>query len=266
MAVNRSMGAQSREDSYFHSAVRRDRSLFQDQQKDDSVLGFNLKLDSISKISNLNERVIEDSLFQLSGYRDVDNDLYWLTLARINELALLCAGNYANNCEFRLAGDLLLNPRLVLIYIRGSLHPVSKIRHMGITEQFRHVADSLLGVVQWLKRETLQEIKEEALLPHFYGLMENSGRMEKRYLDSVMERKTRIASLIGFLASSGFRDGTDFHRWVNRADPADRHLVESMLCRFDHGIFFEMGEDVRLLAEDPTHRSRFLSPRDGNPA
>lgn len=225
----------------------------------DSALLFNLELDSISKTSNLNERLIEDLLGRLNGHPEIVGDLYWLTLARINELALLCAGSYADNCEFRLAGDLSLNPRLVLIHVRGTSQPVEKIRHMALTEQFQHVADSHLGVIQWLKKETLQEIKKEALLPHLSKILESFGRIKRAYLDSVMARRTRIAALTGFLASSGFKDGADLHQWMKEADRGDRRLVESMLCRFDHGIFFEMGKDIRLLSEDPFHRSRFLS-------
>jgi hypothetical protein len=226
---------------------------------DESILLFNLKLDCISRTSRLNESIIENLLAQLNRHRDGDTDVYWLTVARINELALLCAGTYADNCEFRLVGDLLLNPRRVLIHVRGSLRPVTKIRHRGLTEQFRHVADSPLEVIEWLKRETLQEIKEEALLPSLYGLLSSSGRMEKRYLDSVTERKTRIAALSGFLASSGFEDGADIHRWMKNAGPADRRMVDSMLCRFDCGIFFEMGEDIRRMAGSYSEGSRFLS-------
>jgi hypothetical protein len=222
------------------------------------LLLFNQGLDSLSNISDLNEGVIEDLLGRLEGRGDDGGDLYWLTLARINELALICAANYANNCEFRLVGDLLLNPRRILIYMKGSLEPVTKIRHMALTEQFRHVADSPGGVIQWLKKMTLLKTEEEALLPHLYGLLEKSGKMERHYLDSVMERRTGIATLTGFLASSGFTDGGDVQRWMERASLGDRRIVESMRCRFDHGTFFEMGKDIRLMAEDPTHCSMFL--------
>jgi hypothetical protein len=265
MAVCRSMSVTSGEGVSAHSLMGLGEPSFQPPEKDEWTLGFNLKLDSLSKISSLNERVLEDMLGQLDGHREVGGDFYWLTLARINELALLCAGNYADNCEFRLVGDLLLNPRRVLIYMRGSLQPVTKIRHKSLTEQFRYVAESRLGVVQWLKNETLQEIKEEALLPHLYEVLENSGRLQIHYLDAVYERKTRIAALSGFLASSGFKDGTDFHQWMHHASPADRSLVESMLCRFDYGIFFALGEEIRLIAEDPTRTSSFLAYKGRGP-
>jgi hypothetical protein len=225
------------------------------------LLLFNQGLDSLSNISDLNEGVIEDLLGRLEGRGDDGGDLYWLTLARINELALICAANYANNCEFRLVGDLLLNPRRILIYMKGSLEPVTKIRHMALTEQFRHVADSPGGVIQWLKKMTLLKTEEEALLPHLHGLLSNSGRLRRSYLNSVMERKMRIATLTGFLASSGFKDGAHFQRWMKSADPADLRMVESMLCRFNNGVFSEMGEDIRLMGEDPSHSSRFLTGR-----
>jgi hypothetical protein len=236
-----------------------DRACFRNSDRDCFFLAFNLELDSISRISDLNESVIEELLAALDGHKDAADDLYWLTLARINELALLCAGNYADACEYLLAGDLLLNPRRITIHVRGALRAVTKVRHKALTEQFRHVADSPPEVVDWLKRETLQEIAEEALLPHLDGLLNNSGRLNRRYLDFAVERKTRIASLIGFLASSGFKDGTHLHRWMESADPADRRILESRLCRFDCGTFTELGKDIRRMGEGHAKNSRFLA-------
>jgi hypothetical protein len=259
MTMNRVVGGTKWEEKHPHSMTGREVPLPRCQDEADFISNFNLKLESLSRVSDLNERVIEDLLVQVNGHLDFYDDLYWLTLARINELALLCAGNYADLCEYRLVGDLLLNPRRILIHVQGSRQPITKIRHMGLGEQFRHVADSPLGVMHWLKRKTSLEIREKALLPHLYDLLEDSGRLSKRYLDLVSERKTRIASVTGFLASSGFKDGADLHGWMKRADPADRNLMEAMLCRFDLDVFFELGEEIRLLSKDPARKSRYLT-------
>ena len=75
------------------------------------LLYFNELLDSKANLFSLNERVIEDLIEELDEITPIKDQGYWLTLTRINELALVCAGNYADNCEFSLVGDLLVNPR-----------------------------------------------------------------------------------------------------------------------------------------------------------
>lgn len=122
--------------------------------------------------------------------RDVS---YWLTLARINELALLCTENYANNGEIALVGDLLLNPRLILIHVRGQNRPIIKKRHTPLTEQFGSVAETYPEVVQWLKTETSLEIKTPALLPYLHQKLEGAGCFSKEYFNALDKRKTRIA-------------------------------------------------------------------------
>ena len=93
------------------------------------ILHFNYLLDRKANYFSLNESSLENLLDQLDNLALVKDGSYWLTMARINELALLCAENCANNCELTLAGDLLLNPRLILIHVRGQNRPIVKKRH-----------------------------------------------------------------------------------------------------------------------------------------
>ena len=183
---------------------------------------------------------------------------YWLTLTRINELALVCAGNYADNCEFSLVGDLLVNPRLVLVHLSGLNQPLIKKRHIPLSEQFQQVENDLLRVRQWLKRETRVEVKTEALLPELRKGLENSGHIPREYLDSVEQRKRRLADLIGVLASAGISDNVALHAWRKNASPADRELLESRLCRFDFECFFEMGRFFREWAQDLLNSSEIF--------
>jgi hypothetical protein len=92
------------------------------------LLNFNDQLDEKSNVFSLNEGALEGLIDRLDSLVSNKEEMYWLTLARITELVLLCAGNYANNGEFGLMGDLLLNPRLVLIHIRGQHRPIVKKR------------------------------------------------------------------------------------------------------------------------------------------
>ena len=205
------------------------------------LLYFNELLDSKANLFSLNESVIEGLIGELDDITPVRDQGYWLTLTRINELALVCAGNYADNCEFSLVGDLLVNPRLVLIHLSGLNQPLIKKRHLPLSEQFHQVEKDLHRVRQWLKRETRVEVKTEALLPELLKRLENSGHIPLEYLDSVEQRKRRMADLIGFLASAGISDNAALHAWQKNACPADRELLESCLCRFDFECFFEMG-------------------------
>ena len=129
---------------------------------------FNRLLEDVSSTMSLNEEYLEQKVSELEEIGTINGELYWLTHARVNELTLLCAGNYANNFEFTAAGDLLVNPRCIRIHIKNRIRPVIKKRHSKLTDQFRSVASTRGEVIQWLKKETLLEIKKEPLLPYLY--------------------------------------------------------------------------------------------------
>ena len=100
-----------------------------------AVLQLNARLEEEAKLSRLNERLLEARLRELDELRLADDRLHWLTFARLTELALYCAGNYADTFQFREAGDLLVNPRLILIIFKGNGRACAKKRHMGISRQ-----------------------------------------------------------------------------------------------------------------------------------
>ena len=91
-------------------------------------INFNRKLDDDAG-SLPNEASIEKRLDELMKMRIIDLRLFWLTIARIAELALKQAGDYADNCEFQAAGDVLVNPRRIDIYLNGWAEPIVKHRH-----------------------------------------------------------------------------------------------------------------------------------------
>ena len=184
---------------------------------------------------------LTEQLDHLVYVRDVS---YWLTLARINELTLLCAENYANNGELTLVGDLLLNPRLILVHIRNENRPVVKKRHTPLTEQFRFAAETAQGVIDWLKTETCLEIKKDALLPHLHRRLEKSGYFRKEYFESVTRRKIKIAKLTGFISGIGSIESFDFYQWLQKAGPSDRELLKSKLCPCTRDFYFELGSRV----------------------
>jgi hypothetical protein len=209
------------------------------------LLQFNDLLDAKANVFFLNEAIIAELILDLDNHIEIQNEDYWLTLARIHELALLCAENYANNAEFSLVGDLLINPRLILVHVSGLSQPIPKKRHTPLSVQFKDVGDSLLEIRNWLKTETLVEIKTEALLPDLLRRLENSGLFDQEFLNTIERRKRQVADLIGLLASGGITDNMSLLAWLNAASPADRTLMESSFCPIDSGWFFELGRQVR---------------------
>ena len=191
-------------------------------------------------LSRLNEDFIESKLRELEEMEPDCSEIfetYWLTYARLFELALLCAGNYADHFEFAAAGDLLVNPRLILIHFRSGCKAVKKDRHRKLTEQFRYVAGKREAVVRWLKQETIPETVEKPILVHMHERMERSGYLSEEYLDLVESRMKRIADAIGFLASWHLADNSAFYLRVQCASPSEKSFIESNLCRFDNRDF-----------------------------
>lgn len=222
------------------------------------LMEFNDLLERDSCPTRLNEALLEKRLNELEAVCPIGGEIYWLTIARINELTLLCAANYADNCEFSGVGDLLLNPRRVLVHIRGMSGPVIKKRHLSLTEQFGDVAATRGGVIAWLKNETVLEIKEKALLPHLYDKLDGSGVVSHEYLDSVNDRMRKIADVTGLLASIHLPKGLHFYQWLRHASDSDREFVESKLCRFDTEIFSELGHELEQLFQMRGYVTRFL--------
>ena len=213
--------------------------------KNNLILHFNFFLDRKANYFSLNESSLEglwDRLDNLVIAMDVS---YWLTLARIHELALLSAENYANNGELTLVGDLLFNPRLILVHINGQKRPIIKKRHSSLTEQFRGVPD----VVQWLKKETSLETKIEALIPYLHQKMESSGYFCQDYFDLMKERKKKIVELTLFLAAAGVSDSDGFYYWLEKAGPQDREMVQARICRCNLNYYSELGRLAKEFAQ-----------------
>jgi hypothetical protein len=219
--------------------------------KNNLILYFNYLLDKKAHYFSLNESALENLIDQLEDLALVKDASYWLTMARIHELVLLCAENYANNGELTLVGDLLLNPRLILVHVRGHDRPIVKKRHAPLTEQFKSVGESAQDVIQWLKTETFLEIRHEALLPHLQDKLGKSGYFSEDFFKSLNQRKIKITELTGFLASAGLNESLDLYHWLRRAGPSERKIMESKFCPCNPDLFLSLGRQVRNLAQNP---------------
>lgn len=235
-------------------------SLAEDHIKSNEIMLFdyNRSLEETFSPVNLNEKFLEQKIFELEEISQVRESLFWLTLARLNELVLFCAGNYADNLEFTPAGDLLVNPRCILVHIKNRNRPVIKKRHSRITDQFKNVASTRDGVVQWLKKETLLEIKKEPLLPFLFKCLMNSGYMSQEYLLSIDRRMKKIADVIVFLCSLHFPENQNFHQCLQHMTQSERQFIESSLCNFDTRSFYDLGYDIHKIIQHEGYRSKFL--------
>ncbi|PKN28152.1 MAG: hypothetical protein CVU64_14750 [Deltaproteobacteria bacterium HGW-Deltaproteobacteria-21] len=202
---------------------------------------FNRDLDRNAQLIRLNEGFFEQRMEKLEVHVPICTNGYEHALARLHELLLICAANYANNCEYAAVGDLMFNPRLTLVHIRGCKEPVVKERHMPLTEQFRYRAQTHAGVASWLKTGTTVRIEKEPLIPHSYGILKNSRLILHGYLDYARARAVQIAQLISSLCCQGFENRMDLETWLRSANEADRALVESSLIPLDWQRFRRLG-------------------------
>lgn len=224
----------------------------------DDVFRFNERLESEAELSTLNESLLETRLRDLDDMGPVDERIYCLTLARLTELTLYCAGNYADGLHFTEAGDLLVNPRLVLVTGARNGRVYAKERHKKMSEQFRSLIGAGEDPVLWLKKEMTPRIREEALLPELLGRLKRDSCLSKGYVSSVIERMKKIAATIAFLSAWQVRDSVEFHQRLKRVGPSEWKTIESQLCRFDKKTFEELGHDLYEIAVNGRYLSRFL--------
>lgn len=228
-------------------------------EPNESLKRLNDALDKVAVPYVVNESRIENWLDELEMQRDEDNTVYWLLLVRLNELALLCAGNYVDNCEFSAVGDLLLNPRKIMVNFNDRKQSVLKKRHYSLSEQFRKEGQSTKYVLQRLADNATIETKRPPLLPQLFRKMQYSGRVSLSYLDLANTRMRRIAETIGFLSSWQMFDAAELYRRISEATPEAGAFVESNLCRFKNDLFFAIGDEIRRVADNSLYRSDFLA-------
>lgn len=206
----------------------------------------NTRLDRVKSPRDLDEQVIEEQLALSNGEGQRHGMVYWLTMARLTEAALLCAGHYADTCAFRLAGDLLINPRRICVGVKNSAKVFEKKRHSRLTDQLKanasHRSSESIG-----RRDVTSTIVAPALLPYLYRQLTISGFFGRSYLASVEHRMTAIADTLGFLAAGGIHSKADLHQRLQAADPNESVFLERHLCRFEATWFYRFGRHIRRI-------------------
>lgn len=218
----------------------------------------NEAIDRLAAAHRIDEARLSSLLKELPVLQDDDPSVYWLTMARINELALLCAGNYADSGEIEAVGDLLVNPRSIFIHVRDRVQPILKKRHGAMTDQFRRLAGPT-DVKRWLRTHTRIEIREKPILSELWETMRNGGRIAQGYLRTVRERQDRIVEVVNLVSACRIPPDLDFQAYLIRCAPADRGFIESRLCRFDLTVFWDLRREIDLTAFTGPNQSPYLA-------
>lgn len=222
------------------------------------VFAINENLDHAVIPYGVNENFIRKLLSILDQIHDKSGPEYWLMVARLAETTLLCAGYYADTCEFRAVGDLLVNPYKILIHIRNQKFPVRKNRHGKLSEQLNPQNETMDKFIGWFKKNVLLQVCQKSLSEDLYGRMETSEKFQSCYLMDIQSRMNRVADTIGFLNSWQINSLQDLHIKLKKASPETRKLVRENLCNFDRTIFNRMGDDINRMQSEPFYHSEFL--------
>lgn len=222
---------------------------------DDSLLSLN---DALSRLGAkpLNQGDLEKFADALARISYTEPELYCLTLARISELSLFCAGGYADAGEFTAAGDLLVNPRQVEICFNNGGAPLHKNPHLALREQMKPFMGEA-DPVCWMIENTRTRIVKPALLPELLHRLNQCAIIAEDYISSVEARMGRIANTIAFLSAWRITDACRLYEKRHQAEPEVRAFIDQNLCCFDLALFNELGKDIQQLLAGGS-QSRFL--------
>jgi hypothetical protein len=209
----------------------------------------------------LGEEFLVNQMRQLESSEDLDEsiEMYWLSMSRVMELALLCAGNYADFGQIREAGDLLVNPRHTEIHINGIWEPVKVNRYEGMTDQFTDYAPAGTNVGEWLRDNTHLVHVKGPLIPDLYEMLKEADTLSELYLSSVDLRMQKIAQTMAFIIYGQMMDP---HYPLSGVVPEEKEFVEGNLCRYNRKIYDQIGIDIMKLSQDMNYRSSFLKDKE----
>jgi hypothetical protein len=208
----------------------------------------------------VNESNIEKILEQWEHHGESHLPEYWLVAARLLEMSILLAGHYVDHCEFKAAGDLLFNPRRILIYQKDSPRPLVKQRHGRLSDQLNGPAYRSANepFPQWFRQQVVTQISRPAILPHLLSLLEQSERLTKVYLRTAQCRLEKASQAIGFLCSWSIFNVQELNIKMQAASPSARRFIHRHLCLFDTTLFDALGKEVQQLGMDSEYQSHFI--------
>jgi hypothetical protein len=220
----------------------------------------NMLLDRLQLPHEANEPLIEGLLEMVEHCAPDSRIEYRLLTARVLEAALLCAGHYVDNCEFTAAGDLLANPRRILVHIRNCRLPIVKRRHGRLSEQLAAFCGTQ-PFPEWFRDHAILEIAKPALVPFLFQRLERFQCFRPSYLDSIRRRMGKAADAIGFLSAWGIKGWEDMQRRIRRASPRERGFISANLCRFNLVDYQALGREIDRMLHEAGATSEYLATR-----
>jgi hypothetical protein len=181
-----------------------------------------------------------------------------LLMVRIAEATLLCAGSHADNCAYRDAGDLLVNPREIRVHGLRDHRGFTKDRHGRLSEQLRPQGSDYRMWMREFGAVNHVEVTRPPLLPHMARVLRDSQRVSEEYLERFAKMQCRIADTVGFMAGWGLKDSADLWLRMQTCSATEREFALANMCRFDSSVFNEIGKDLQHAILRPDPPSRFL--------
>lgn len=225
-----------------------------------ALININRELSAACLPHLINEAFIGNLYSELVSRLDRESAYFWLLYGRMTEAALLCAGHYADNCEYSAAGDLLVNPRSIHVHYKDCDMPEVKDRHGSISEQFMPQ-----GSCPWVFRKNFSSsmtlhVQEPALLPLMANTLAQSGVFCESYLFSINERMKKIADTMVFLLAWSLDNALELHERLAAESSETRKFVNHNLCRFSPDLFHALGEELYCIERNlpPTGMPGFL--------
>lgn len=205
----------------------------------------------------LNEEFLNNRIEQLDASAEIEEsaEIYWLSMSRIMELALLCAGNYADFGQLREAGDLLVNPRHTEVHLHGVWEPVRVRRYVGMRQQFADYVPAGTDVSRWLRHNTRLVQVKGPLIPDLYARLKGADVLSESYLASLYARMQKVADTMAFVMQ-GQKIDPDYP--LKGVIPEEQEFVEANLCRYDRKNYYQLGVDIDQLSKKEEYQSRFL--------
>jgi hypothetical protein len=231
-----------------------------------SLAQINSYLDRLHLQMAATESILWQLLADADRFRKAGGEVYWLTVMRIAELAILTAGAYADGCEFQMAGDLLANPARVLIHLKDRKRPLVKKRHVSLSAMLRKEVGSNLSFMDWFRRHVLLEMTQKALLPHLVDRLGACGPSMGcidmgRYQQRLETRMQAVVDTIAFLSAWQVDNAADLHAKMQARSPETRRFINDNLCRFEDTQFNQIGALIRNMVTGGTPFNNETAPQ-----
>jgi hypothetical protein len=183
---------------------------------------------------------------------------YWLLMARLAELALLCAGYYADCGEVTAAGDLLFNPRRIHVHVRGRHQPIVKDRHRPLSEQLNTGGAPYPQFRDGFHHHVITRVMEPAFIPDLLSRLTHSGWISAAFLDAYQVRMAQVADAMrfgSFAAGLSAPPGPPAFRAGRSSDSGFRPTHH---CRFETTCYRRLWQDIEQTWHDAAYRSPYL--------